>query len=86
VIINAENDSYVITEDHYINYLAAGMSPTFLRAGSQTQKTNFLFMGYSLRDWNLRDPATHLGRTAANYASRRQPAAKPGSSFGASAM
>jgi hypothetical protein len=53
---NADKDSYVITEDHYIDYLArkdlANPIPSTLAA--KLKKTNFLFMGYSLRDWNLR--------------------------------
>jgi hypothetical protein len=54
--INAENDSYVITEDHYINYLARKdvASPIPSALAAKLKKTNFLFMGYSLRDWNLR--------------------------------
>jgi hypothetical protein len=53
---NADNDSYVITEDHYINYLARKdvASPIPSALAAKLRKTNFLFMGYSLRDWNLR--------------------------------
>jgi hypothetical protein len=49
------SDSYVITEDDYIDYLAREMSkqiPAYLMARMKT--SHFLFLGYSMRDWNLR--------------------------------
>ena len=49
-------DSYVITEDHYIDYLTrtdiAGLLPVTL--GAKLRRSHFLFLGYSMRDWNLR--------------------------------
>ena len=49
-------DSFVITEDHYINYLTrtdiSALLPVTLAA--KLRKSHFLFLGYSLRDWNLR--------------------------------
>ncbi|MGH4010115.1 MAG: SIR2 family protein [Pseudonocardiaceae bacterium] len=50
-------DSYVITEDHYIEYITraadtAGLFPVTL--GAKLRTSHFLFLGYSLRDWNLR--------------------------------
>jgi hypothetical protein len=49
-------DSYVITEDHYIEYLARtdldALVPVKLL--KRLRKCHFLFLGYSLRDWNLR--------------------------------
>jgi hypothetical protein len=49
-------DSYVITEDNYINYLShtdiANLIPVRLR--EKMEESSFLFLGYSLRDWNLR--------------------------------
>jgi hypothetical protein len=54
--INSEDDSYVIAEDHYIDYLTrtdiAGLIPVTLAA--KVKKSHFLFMGYSLADWNMR--------------------------------
>ena len=51
-----EGDSYVITEDDYIDYMAVGdvlrQIPSVLVAPMQTGR--LLFLGYSLRDWNLR--------------------------------
>jgi hypothetical protein len=53
---DGENDSYVITEDHYIDYLTrtelSGLLPVTLAA--KLRRSHFLFLGYSLRDWNLR--------------------------------
>ena len=49
-------DSFVITEDDYINYLTrtdiSNLLPVTLAA--KLRKSHFLFLGYSLRDWNLR--------------------------------
>jgi hypothetical protein len=52
----AERDSYVVTEDHYIDYLTrtdvATLVPAMLAKAMNT--SHFLFLGYGLRDWNLR--------------------------------
>jgi hypothetical protein len=49
-------DSYVITEDDYIDYLkhteVSEWSPTLI--AGKLLRSNFLFLGYALRDWNLR--------------------------------
>jgi hypothetical protein len=49
-------DSFVITEDHYIDYLSRGDVTESIPAVLKTQltRTSFLFLGYALRDWNLR--------------------------------
>lgn len=51
-----ELDSYVITEDHYIEYLtrtdATALIPVPLPA--LLKNRHVLFLGYGLRDWNLR--------------------------------
>jgi hypothetical protein len=51
-----EWDSFVITEDHYIDYLTrtdlARLLPPKLI--DRLKRSNFLFLGYSMRDWNLR--------------------------------
>ena len=53
---DGEDDSFVITEDHYIDYLTrtdlANLVPITLAA--KLRRSHFLFLGYSLRDWNLR--------------------------------
>jgi hypothetical protein len=50
------SDSYVITEDHYIDYLThADFTTLFpVSLASKLHRSHFLFLGYSLRDWNLR--------------------------------
>jgi SIR2-like domain len=51
-----ERDSFVITEDHYIEYLSrtelSNLIPVHLL--KELRSANFLFLGYSMRDWNLR--------------------------------
>lgn len=55
-------DSYVITEDHYIDYLAHGsvakLLPAYLMA--RMRNSHFLFLGYGMRDWNLRVILHHI--------------------------
>src|SRR5439155_24944018 len=54
--IERDRDSFVITEDDYIEYIARsdirGNIPATLLA--KLKYSNFLFLGYSLRDWNVR--------------------------------
>jgi SIR2-like domain len=49
-------DSYVITENNYIDYLTQSdisrEIPVVLREAMES--SHFLFLGYSMRDWNLR--------------------------------
>ncbi len=49
-------DSFVITEDDYIQYLAQTNLQTLLPAHilSRLKSSHLLFLGYSLGDWNLR--------------------------------
>jgi hypothetical protein len=49
-------DSFVITEDHYIDYLTRTDISTLLPAfvAAKLKKSHFLFLGYGLRDWNMR--------------------------------
>jgi hypothetical protein len=48
----SHEDSYVITEEHYFDYPFYHEIPITLR--QEFQKREFLFLGYSLSDWNLR--------------------------------
>jgi hypothetical protein len=51
-----DQDNYVITEDHYIDYLAhtdiTQLLPTPIPR--YLRNSHFLFLGYGMRDWNLR--------------------------------
>jgi len=51
-----KRDSYVITEDNYIEYLSVGdigpQIPMTLR--ERMADSHFLFLGFNMRDWNLR--------------------------------
>jgi hypothetical protein len=53
---NSGKDSFVITEDHYIDYLTntdlSSLMPVKLAA--KLRNSHFLFLGYGLKDWNLR--------------------------------
>lgn len=53
-----DNDSYVISEDHYIDYFSGrdtlgSFLPAQITAHINTKSRRFLFLGYSLGDWNL---------------------------------
>ncbi len=50
------DDSYVITEDSYIDYLSSGDVVGAIPIALADRMTNnsLLFLGYSLSDWNLR--------------------------------
>lgn len=54
--VDPRRDSYVITEDNYIDYLAQtdlqNQIPIMLR--QVMNESHYLFLGYSMRDWNLR--------------------------------
>jgi hypothetical protein len=54
--IRRELDTFVISEDDYIDYLALTPDKEFLTIQLQAvlKRRHFLFMGYGLRDWNLR--------------------------------
>jgi hypothetical protein len=49
-------DSYVITEDHYIDYLTRTDIRRLIPKGlvAKLRTSSILFLGYSMRDWNLR--------------------------------
>jgi hypothetical protein len=52
-----DNDSFVITEDDYLDYVTRAADPgRFLppTVGEVLRNSAFLFLGYALRDWNLR--------------------------------
>jgi hypothetical protein len=49
-------DSFVVTEDHYIEYLTHTDLNSFVpfTLSETLRSSHFLFLGYGLRDWNLR--------------------------------
>ena len=51
-----DEDSYVITEDDYIDFLSRMSGQTAVPAifGEPFRRSHFLFLGYGLKDWNLR--------------------------------
>ena len=52
-----QQDSYVITEDNYVDHLSSGFIdqiPATLRERLKSANTSFAFLGYRLRGWNLR--------------------------------
>jgi hypothetical protein len=53
---DGELDTFVVTEDHYIDYLAGesvrALIPAYLMR--RIRESDLLFLGYSMRDWNLR--------------------------------
>jgi hypothetical protein len=52
-VLDAMQGSYVITEDHYIHYTAR-IDHRALPKTLTSRWINFLYLGYSLRDFNLR--------------------------------
>jgi hypothetical protein len=54
--IDFRRDSYVITEDAYIDYLVGGDVGAQIPFSlvDRMEQSHFLFLGYSMRDWNLR--------------------------------
>jgi len=48
-------ESYVITEDQYVDYISHMNRDLFpVTLGTKLKKSHLLFLGYSLRDWNFR--------------------------------
>ena len=77
---DARRDSYVITEDNYIDYLSQGdiSSQIPMTVRERLGDSHFLFLGYSMRDWNLRVILNRIwGQQALDlksWAVQRQPA------------
>jgi SIR2-like domain len=61
---NPENDSYVVTEDHYIDYPVPEQGTLLPHSlSARLADSHLLFLGYSLTDWNLRVILHRLWRT-----------------------
>jgi DNA-binding SARP family transcriptional activator len=65
-------ETFVITEDDYIDYLPQGELAPALPVGlaARLRRSHFLFVGYGMREWNLRLLLNRLwGGGAVNYRS-----------------
>ena len=77
---SATDDSYVITEDSYIDYLAGGdvRSQVPIALLNRMTDSSFLFLGYSLSDWNMRVILNRIWGTSKlgtkSWAIQREPA------------
>jgi hypothetical protein len=77
---SASDDSYVITEDSYIEYLSGGDVGASIPIAlwQRLTSTSLLFLGYSLRDWNLRVILNRIWGTrklvGKSWAIQREPA------------
>lgn len=59
-----DNDSFLITEEHYVDFLGrpeGGQIPQML--GTAMRERSFLFLGYGLKDWNIRVLLYKLAQT-----------------------
>jgi hypothetical protein len=63
---DASFDNYVITEDDYADFLTRMMSRNAVPAviTDEFKRKQFLFLGYSLSDWNLRVVLSSIKRNA----------------------
>jgi hypothetical protein len=54
--VDREWESFVVTEDDYIEYLANSDVATAVPVGlaAKLRRSHFLFLGYTMADWNLR--------------------------------
>jgi hypothetical protein len=79
--VDSEADSYVITEDDYIEYLTGGTelaSFVPIQLVKPLKESSFLFLGYRLGDWNLRVILNRIWREQGNrkpvsWAIQREP-------------
>lgn len=66
------NNSYLITEEDYISFLSKQQEqiiPTFI--GNHFRNNRFLFLGYSLRDWNFKVLLHKVQEDKTRYKDRR---------------
>ena len=74
------DDSYVITEDSYIDYLSGGDVGALIPIAlwQRLTSSSLLFLGYSLSDWNLRVILNRIWGTrklvGKSWAVQREPA------------
>jgi hypothetical protein len=65
---DARWDNFVITEDDYVDFLSRMTTHTAVPSlfNSDFRDKSFLFLGYGLKDWNLRVVLKNLGRDHAS--------------------
>jgi hypothetical protein len=70
VATGSEWDSFVITEEDYVDFLSRMSANQAVPAMfySHCRERSFLFLGYSLRDWNLRVILKNLNKAFARHA------------------
>jgi SIR2-like domain len=71
-----EFDSFAITQEHYIEYLTTDVWNMFPPAlAAEMQSRSYLFLGYSLADWNLIVTLRRMGamQTATSWAIQLDP-------------
>lgn len=64
---NGKWDSYVITEDDYVDFLSHIESAVPAQFIHYFRERQFLFLGYGLRDWNLRVVLKNLKTSSSNF-------------------
>ena len=60
-------DNFVITEEDYLDFMSRMINQTAVPKiiADYFRNKSFLFLGYSLQDWNMRVILRHLGRSHA---------------------
>jgi hypothetical protein len=76
--IDSRNNNFVITEEDYVEFLSrmttnSAIPPVFL---DYARDCSFLFLGYSLSDWNFRVLLRNLGKHLITKAARAQGSSK----------
>jgi len=63
-------DNFVITEEDYVEFLSRMMNGSAVPSQfcQYFSERSFLFLGYSLRDWNLRVVLNNLGKYLSRHA------------------
>ena len=74
--VDWDPESFVITEDHYVEYINRNLFPVVL--SNRLKRSHLLFLGYSLQDWNLRVMLNRLwgersGQTYKSWAVQPKP-------------
>lgn len=66
--VTEERDSYVISENQYVDYLTTDTWDAIpVAVVARLKRTHFLFLGYAMRDWNLMVVLRRLGLVPPKY-------------------